>query len=161
MILSQLNRFSYRMVDHSRYSSQVTFPSKNGLIIYMYFINMHYKHIFMALKFIIFSWHTSSSLWKIKCTITWSSCLLMENLYACQIIGSKTFTNPMTFHTILIIKKIVFTFRRTILRKHIVLPFIITIMMTIIILFLNVFFHIVNHLSSFRLIIYCYHIHTI
>ena len=73
---------------------------------------------------------------------------------------STTFTSLMTFHTILIIK-IVFTFLRTIWRTHSVLPFIITTMMTIIILSLHALIHIINYLSSFRLIIHCYHIHMI
>ena len=60
-----------------------------------------------------------------------------------------------------LIMKTAFTFRRTIWKTHSVLPFIITTMMTIIIPSLHALFHIANHLSSFRLIIYCYHIHTI
>ena len=66
----------------------------------------------------------------------------------------------MSFHTILIMKT-AFTFRRNIWKTHIVLPFINTTIMTIIIPSLHALFHIVNHLSSFRLIIYCYHIHMI
>ena len=77
-----------------------------------------------------------------------------------SIIGSTTFTSPMSFRSILIMKT-AFTFWRTIWRTHSVLPFIITTMMTIIIPSLHALFHIANHLSSFRLIIYCYHIHTI
>ena len=50
IILSHLDSFSYRMVEHSRYSSQVTFSSRNGLIIYIYFINLHYKYIVMIFK---------------------------------------------------------------------------------------------------------------
>ena len=65
----------------------------------------------------------------------------------------------MTFHTILI--KIAFTFWRTIWRTHSVLPFIITTMMTIIAMSIHALIHVINYLWSFRLIIYCYHIHTI
>ena len=50
MIFSHLDPFSYRMIEHSRYSLQVTFSSRNGLIIYMYFINLHYKYIVMIFK---------------------------------------------------------------------------------------------------------------
>ena len=67
-------------------------------------------------------------------------------------------SNELSYHFMI---NIAFTFWRTIWRTRSVLPFIITTMMTIIIPSFHALFHIVNHLSSFRLIIYCYHIHTI
>ena len=121
MILSHLDPFSYRMVEHWRYSSQVTFSSSIGLIIYMYFINLHYKHIVMTLKFIIFPWHTSTSLWKIKCTIFLSHDRRFINL-------SNYWVDNIHKSNGLSYQKIVFTFLRTIWRTHSVLPFIITTM---------------------------------
>ena len=67
-------------------------------------------------------------------------------------------SNDLSYHFII---KIAFTFWRTIWRPRSVLPVIIITMMTIIIPSFHAPFNIVKYLSSFRLTIYCYYIHTI
>ena len=159
MILSHLDSFSYRMIEHSLYSSQVTFSSRNGLIIYMYFINLHYKYIVM-----IFKIHHIS--------MTHLNITLKDQVYHHFIflsfdggfiklsnwVDNIHKSNDLSYHFII---KIAFTFWRTIWRPRSVLPFIIITMMTIIIPSFHSPFNIVKYLSSYRLTIYCYHIHTI
>ena len=138
MILSHLDPFFYRMVEHSRYSLQVTFSSRNGLIIYMYFINLHYKYIVMVFKI-----HHIS--------MTHLNITLKDQVYHHFIflsfdggfiklsnwVDNIHKFNDLSYHFII---KIAFTFWRTIWRTRSVLPFIITTMMTIIIPSLHAFF---------------------
>ena len=158
IFLLHLDSFTFRIVEHLWCLSQVTLSSRNGLIMFICFINLHYKLIVMPLSFL----HDPpqhhlkrSSVPPLYLPLFW------WRIYKfIKSLGRTTTTGPMTFHTIMMIK-ITFTFWRTIWRTHIVLPFIITIMMTIIIQSLYTLIHTFNHLSSFRLIIHCYHIHTI
>ena len=125
----------------------------------MYFIYLHYKYIVMIFEILhIFMTHLNITL---KDQVYHHFIFLSFDggfIKLSNWVNNIHKSNDLSYHFII---KIAFTFWRTILRTRSVLPFIITTMMTIIISPFHAPFLIVNHLSSFRLTIYCYHIHTI